>query len=354
MPAVLDRPKPKTERLVTLKISNGGINSDELPTRLKLLNWGNNGSIKGPVKVGADTLRDLAANQKETGFDRVALDFVHQTVEGSDTYQKDPVEVAAYGTPEIVPNDGLYLTDLEWTPAGKKYASNYHDLSPTIKLNANGQVVFIHSAALCRQGAVEGLHFFNVPLPLKHHTPTSMADPTTDNTVDYKGLLVSLLQKLGVTVADGASDADVASAVDQYKAPTPPPAAKKDTPAAGGAAEVTPMSVEAIGKIIDQRLQANNETNERSALITLATSQGKVIPLSAAQVAATPVDVLRTLVDKAPATVPLTQLTAAGGAAPGGQLVALSAQEKEVCKILGVPEEAYRKSNPAEVRATAI
>jgi hypothetical protein len=73
--------------LVALKISNGGLTDGELPSRLKLLNWGANATVKGVVKVGPQTQADLAANQKTLGFDRVALDFDHQTVPGSDTFK---------------------------------------------------------------------------------------------------------------------------------------------------------------------------------------------------------------------------------------------------------------------------
>jgi phage I-like protein len=343
--------------LVALKISNGGLTDGELPSRLKLLNWGANATVKGVVKVGPQTQADLAANQKTLGFDRVALDFDHQTVPGSDTFKEDPVKVAAYGTPVVIPNDGLYLENIEWTPAGREYAVNYHDLSPTVRLNASGEVTFIHSAALCRQGAVEDFHFYNVPL--NPQASTSMPDPDpTNSTVDYRALLVSLLGGLGVTLPDGASDADIATAVDQYKAPPvaakDPKDDKKPAPPAAGAAD---PGVQALAARLD-RIEGKADQDAKEALIALSAQQGKAIPLTAAEIKLTPLSVLASLAAKLPAgTVPLNPR---GVAAPGAQrpaatgLVALSAAEVEICKNLKITAEQYLKHNPDSAAAQTV
>jgi phage I-like protein len=336
-----------TEDLIALRtISNGGLAGGKLPTRLKLLNWGDNKTVMGVVTVGPETVASLAVNQAARGYDRVALDFDHQTVPGSDTYQKDPVKVAAYGTPSVIPGDGLYLENIQWTPAGQEFAPNYHDLSPTVKLNASREVTFIHSAALCRQGAVEDLHFYNVPLkPLS--TPTPMPDPAATSTdqPDFRALLISLLGGLGIDVPDGASDSDIATAVQQFKAPAVP-AKKPDAAApAAGKGDASTDDVQAMHARMD-RLEKSRDDEAKGALIALATSEGKVIPLSAAQIAATPIDILRTLATKLPAgTVPLhSRGTAAPGAqVSGGGLLALSADEQAICKNLGIAPEKYAK-----------
>lgn len=153
--------------LITLKtpISNGALKGD-LPSRLKLLNWGENPSVKGAVKVSEISARELPIKQLAAGYDRIALDFEHNTVPGAPEYErtKEPREVAAYGTPRIVANEGLFLEDVQWTPAGKRDALNFADLSPAVQMDDAGNIVFIHSSALTRNGAVEGLSFFNVTL----------------------------------------------------------------------------------------------------------------------------------------------------------------------------------------------
>jgi phage I-like protein len=156
-------------------ITNGALSGATLPTRLKLLSWGENATLKGPVNVTAYTASTLPGEQQAKGFDRVALDFNHNSFPGHPNFQKDPREVAAYGVPTVIPGDGLWLEDIDWTPAGQKYARNYIDLSPTPTLNNKGEVTFLHSVALCPQGAVEGLSFYsptNLP-PTANMTPIS-------------------------------------------------------------------------------------------------------------------------------------------------------------------------------------
>jgi hypothetical protein len=68
--------------------------------------------------------------------------------------------VAAYGRAHIIQGDGLYLSEIEWTPSGKEYARNYADLSPAPVMEGN-RAIGLHSCALTRAGAVDGLSFFS-------------------------------------------------------------------------------------------------------------------------------------------------------------------------------------------------
>lgn len=351
-------------RLVAFRISNGALAQKELPTRMKLLDWGTNQTIKGPVIVDAETVRQLSVNQAKNGYDRVAIDFNHQTVPGSEEYEKlikhrgsiDPLPVAGYGTPVVIPGDGLYLENIEWTPAGREAALNYHDLSPTPLLNKKGEVVFLHSVALCRQGAVDGLSFFNASL--LNLKPMATDNTTPNSAVDFRSLLVSILQKLGVSIPDGASDSDIASMVDQYKAPEAPKGGdkKKGEDEDGGDAPPTTMTAgeQFLFKQI-QALRGDREVDAKNALVVRASQEGKVIPLGADEIKATPLAVLQVLVDKLPATVPTVPAQRGNGG--GEQPVTLSAEEKAVIKNLGISEEAYlkdKKANPlpADRRAT--
>lgn len=150
--------------LIALRaITNGGLKGEQLPSRIKLLNWGTNESVAGPILLDASCIEPFHANQRKLGYERVAIDFEHNTVEGSPEFNRttEPRPVAAYGAPEIVPGEGLFLTSVEWTPAGQSSARNYEDLSPTIGFGEGKRAIFLHSAALCRNGAIYDLHFFN-------------------------------------------------------------------------------------------------------------------------------------------------------------------------------------------------
>lgn len=156
----------KDLQLTCLRISNHGLDPAKLPSRIKLLNWGENKTVKGPVVVGDETLAVLSVNQATRGFDRVALDYEHNTLKGTPAFKesKEPRMVAGYGVPVVVKGEGLFLDQMMYTPSGVENAREYIDLSPVVAQNDTGEVLFLHSAALCRQGAVEDLQFYNVEL----------------------------------------------------------------------------------------------------------------------------------------------------------------------------------------------
>jgi phage I-like protein len=135
----------------------------DLPARINVAPWGTHTTSKGRVIVNETTARELPANQKRTNLDRVALDFNHNTVPDSETYRGEPAKIAAMGTPSVVPGEGIILDDLDWTPEGRDYVGNKHyvDLSPTIQMSPQDEVVLLHSAAVCRAGAVPGLTLFS-------------------------------------------------------------------------------------------------------------------------------------------------------------------------------------------------
>ena len=150
--------------LTSLKaISNAAMKSGKLPSRLKLLNWGENPTVQGPVIVDEVCMEVFSANQRSLGFERVALDFEHNTVPGAPEYErtKEPRDIAAQGTPRILRGDGLYLEELTWFNLGKEKAPTYEDLSPAVKWDASNRLIFMHSTALTRNGAVYGLTFLS-------------------------------------------------------------------------------------------------------------------------------------------------------------------------------------------------
>src|SRR5580698_6645695 len=144
-------------------INNHALSGDKLPDIIKILDWGKSDTTKGPVYLDERSLSVFDKWQEKTGRDKdVALDFEHNTVPESDTYVPGKaVDIAAYGNPKLIEGDGLYLTDLKWTPTGEKMASNYKDLSPAAVTDKNGVVIGLHSTALTTNGAVYGLNFYS-------------------------------------------------------------------------------------------------------------------------------------------------------------------------------------------------
>lgn len=261
--------------MATFRIANGAAAAKELPARLKLLAWGENASTKGSVRVGALTLSSLPRAQAAHGFARVALDYEHNTVPGTPAFaqEKEPRKVAAYGVPEVVANEGLFLTDLVWTPSGRENAKEFFDLSPAVQLEA-GEVCFMHSAALCRQGAVEGLTFYSITLP-------DGAKPGDDHmtiTIEALSARIEALEKKG-------------------------PDTTKLEALSGTVTALSTRLEKAEGEVV--RLNGEIVRRDRQAIQERAAREGKEIPLSQAEIDQTPVATLSAMVDKLKPTVPL-------------------------------------------------
>jgi phage I-like protein len=341
-------------KLVALApISNEALKGSELPTRLKLLNWGDNETAtKGVVKVGKKTLASLSANQAKFGFDRVCLDYNHNSLPGHPNFQKDPRLSGGYGEPVVIEGDGLYLESLSYTPSGKVHAPEYSDLSPTPLLDETGEVIFLHSVALCPQGEVKGLTFlcasFLKPLSAKH---TAVVAHRT--TMDYKSLLCTLLGLDGQT----ATDDDIQTAAE---ARAKKEDADKDPTRTGNGAEEAPddkvnsatAMAALIGKAVSEALKplttqfaataAATEAEQRKAIEAEALGKGKLIPLSVKKL---PFEQFKAIVAELPeGTVPVDQRTP-------DNVTALSAtttdgNASQVMSLLGIGKDDWEKHKP--------
>lgn len=144
-------------------ISNDALKSEELPSRIKVLNWGVNKSLDGEILLDDETVKVFYANQKNIGRTLCPLDFNHNTVPGTEAYKsdKEPRAIAGYGVPTIIPNDGMYWEYMQWTPSGIKSARDFADLSPTVLTDESNRVIGVHSCALTPAGAIDGLSFYS-------------------------------------------------------------------------------------------------------------------------------------------------------------------------------------------------
>lgn len=206
--------------LKTFKITNGALKGETLPRRLKFFAWGDNKSTDGNFRAGERTSSELPANQKKYGFERVAIDFNHCSVPGTDTYKDllkvgQPPLIFGYGRVEAVPNDGIYLEDIIWTPLGVQHARNFEDLSPAIQ-DEDGEVTLVHSVALTPNGKVEGLEFFTAAQAALENQPGQPADPAgTTQAAEITSLnaRVKMLEEKFKNASDAEQDADRARMV---------------------------------------------------------------------------------------------------------------------------------------------
>ena len=300
-----------TGLLALQAIRNDALASADLPKRLKLLNWGVNDSKKGPVVVGPLTLSALAERQALYGFDKIGIDYEHQSVPQHPNFLPPPREYAAYGVPRVVENEGLFLEDIEWTPSGLEKARNYIDLSPT-PLIENGEVVFLHSVALCPQGAVDGLSFFSADFKITK--PTKSMNPE----------LLKILSAM-FNVPETSDEATLLAAGKTFVEK----AAKESKDDAPG---MTALAAEL------KALSARFDSAERENIINAAVTAGKIVPNSAKDL---PVEKLRALVAELPADqVPLDKRTPEQVKTLSTNL---SASDLAVCKQLGLKPEEFLK-----------
>lgn len=292
-----------------------------MPTRLKLLNWGGNPSKAGDVKVSPRTVSSLPAFHAEKRWDRIALDYEHNTLEGTPAHKasSEPRAVAAFGVPMVVAGDGVYLDDLQWTPHGTKFAREYCDLSPAPVLAPDGTVLALHSVALCRHGAVDGLHFFSADIgnPKKGvgmnewlRKYLGLGEDATEEQCQ-----AAFVGKVSALCAEAVSAAvkPMGESLEALQTKIEPLTAEGAQGGGGESAEsphiktleasVTALSAQVVA------IQGDLVQRERSDIVTDACRQGKVIPLSAEQVSGMEPAVLRDMVAKLPVTVPVDRRT---------------------------------------------
>lgn len=256
----------------TFRILSGLVKLDAtkgLPSRIKILNWGRNETVHGPVILDAITVTQFAANQKKLGRESVALDFEHNTVPGTEEYKRttEPRAVAAFAAPVIVPEDGLYLEALSWTPEGNKSAFNFLDLSAAPFLDKSGRVIALHSAALTKNGATHDLPTFFDQAEIKAMS-ASLTNQQHNKPMPEKFLSLAVLSAI-VGLAETATEAEITAELKKRLAPVQLP-------------DIQPLS--AADAALDARLKKVEDAATKQIAVLSATIDGKVVTLNAEDV----------------------------------------------------------------------
>lgn len=279
-------------------ITHQALAAGELPTRLKLLNWGENPTSKGPVVVDEQTLSAIEAQRAGEAYKRLLIDFEHQSVEGSPHFRPSPRRHVGYGDIVCLKDDGVYLDNIGYTPAGTEFAREYADISPTVGFFKDSRVVSqVRSVALCPNGAVHDLTFLSAERQAE--AKASNQETLMPDEAEFKKLLEQI----------GALNEALASLTADLKA-------VKDENAF-----LRQANDELSRKLVDTSatLQADSaralqavETLERQTLLDKATAAGKVLQLSAEALAAVGLPELREMVARAkPGVVPMQARTPA-------------------------------------------
>ena len=270
-------------------ISNAALKAGELPTRIKILNWGDNPSDKGNFRVTAASAAALRQQIAGKAFERILLDFEHSSLKGHPNYQPPPRKHVGMGNLEIVDQDGVYLSAIEYTPAGREFARENSDLSPVLQHDDAGTVLGVLSVALLPNGSLHNVTFFSAEVP----SSAAGAQPETT--------------KKETQMAETALEASVNTLTAENKK------LREDLTALQAklpSAQVTALEtkVTALETKIAV-LETADLKRAKDAILESATLAGKVVALEATVIAKMDVAELKTHVEKLPVTVPLSART---------------------------------------------
>jgi phage I-like protein len=332
--------------LITLQACSRLDAAAELPTRIVMMKWGRNETAQGPMTVGLKTLQ-ASAKWDAIGYGEVAIDFNHNTVPGHPSYKGEPAKIAAMATPRVIEGEGLVFENIRWNDEGRAHRQDYPDLSPAIKLDADGEVIFCHSGALARNGAVPDLHLCSaLPGDLADKLSTLTAIPTQSNQA-----MLDLLKKLLKLPAD-ATEADVTTALEAFiaaaeKAETVPAEAADDvkTMSAAVLKGLATLKAELAGQI--ETLNARFDGQLREQIVAEATATGRVVPASWLPAAdgkgGLPIAELKTLCATLPEVVPMERRTPKNITALSAGASTQTAADRQVMQTLGITEEQWKK-----------
>lgn len=324
---------PKAPALELIPLRAGAFGGETLPSRIKLLEWGLNDTRKGKFVVNETTALVLPRLQCTNKRQRVAIDFEHNTVPrkdaaGNSLPTPEPQKLAAWGTPEVIPGEGLFLSDLEWLAAGQEFVpDHYPDLSAAPWRNEKNEVVCLHSAAVCRHGEVDGI----TVLPISLNTTMD----NTETAPDFRALLASIVTALGGELPEDFTDTDLAAAaVAAAEKAKPEPEKKEET------TEEEPAALSAFATRLD--------SFERRMICDQAKREGKVIPLPDSEIQALPLATLSSMVANLAPTVPIRGADHTATVPDTlSTTPAMSAEDKAVAKRLGISEDTWKKHNAA-------
>ncbi|MBB4066267.1 phage protease [Gellertiella hungarica] len=263
----------------------------------------------------------LAARFEKDGVD-LPIDIDHATVKKAMFGEAAPA--VGWVSKLEARADGLY-GKVEWLAAGIEVlaARTHRYISPTLKHDENGKAYWLHSAAL-------------VAAPAAAMAAVASSDLSTHE--DPK-MLKAIAAALGLS--EDASEASCLSAVTNLKARVDP--------------AVHQAALDQV-KTLSAELEARNKADHQAkvdALLEDALKAKKIVPAQRDQYAAlcgSPEGLAQVTALFATMT---STLNASGldEKQPNDQMATLSAEDREVMKMLGISEEDYRKANGLTVAA---
>lgn len=298
------------------------------------------------------------------------IDYEHQSLRSAANGQ--PAPAAGWATAfEWREGLGLFATDVRWTEAAKARieADEYRYISPVIQFDERtGTVLGVINAALVNTPALLGM------APVSQAAEAALAALSaqaaqSQTQEDSMNLLQLLIAALGLKAEATETEALSAIAALKNRAEAQPaiPQAlaaaleiKADAPVdtavasiaalktrAAGGEQSTVATIAALQAQVAQ-LTASRHGEQVEQLVSQALKDGKLVPATvewARNLGKADLAALQGFLAAAPALSVATPQT--GGQPPAGQQAALSAEEQQVCTLLGLSADDYRKQRAA-------
>lgn len=311
------KPEVDFDALILAGVAHPGLAAGNLPEKIKILNWGVNQTAFGDIEVNDLTLSAIEAQRDADTYRRIVIDFEHQSERNSKNFVPSPRLHAGYGDAICLAGDGLYVEKVAYTPAGNKYAPEYADVSGAVSLIKGTRVVGgLRSVALCPNGAARDMVFLSGDEVHGSEVVTLATDGDHE-----RAKLIEQISALNEALKALASDLKTVKDENTLLRDSNKNLIEELQN------RVTTLSAESSAAV------ASAERSERLLLLDGAKRDGKILPLSADQCAALPIDDLREIVGRAKAgVVPLVPKT------PLVVEEKHTNQKSEISRMLGVTE----------------
>ncbi|MBI5334735.1 MAG: phage protease [Burkholderiales bacterium] len=300
------------------------------------------------------------------------IDYEHQSLRSAANGQ--PAPAAGWATAfEWREGLGLFATDVRWTEAAKARieADEYRYISPVIQFDERtGTVLGVINAALVNTPALLGMAPVSQAAEAALAALSAQAAQSQTQEDPSMNLLQLLIAALGLKAEATETEALSAIAALKNRAEAQPaiPQAlaaaleiKADAPVdtavasiaalktrAAGGEQSTVATIAALQAQVAQ-LTASRHGEQVEQLVSQALKDGKLVPATAEwarNLGRTDLAALQTFLAAAPA-LPVATPQSGGQAPAGQQAAALSAEEQQVCTLLGLSADDYRKQRAA-------
>lgn len=328
---------------------------------IKIVPKGQFAPVDGRTDTGVPhwTMTASLAQQIIAAFDAgqtdLVVDYEHATLKAAETGQQNPA--AGWISKYVWDDDRGLMGEVKWTQRAKDMidSGEYRYLSPVLEYDTLGNVRGLHSVALTNSPALDGM-------ALAALSRQNSINPKQETSMN-KEALIKLLG-LAADADDKAIEAALAEAQEKLgdKTLAEALAEHKDEPQGGeggkgdaGKPEDNPQGGNADDEVAELKAQvaalskkviAMEVGGTSDGLIRAALSDGRLLPhqeASARQLAAKDPEAFKNLMEGSLKLAALSKTQTGGKGAAGGE-PALTPEEIEVAKQLGISAEDYQKA----------